>query len=137
MNTGQIIFGTEVTGTNGFKIVKVIEPVYQILYEIAQQHGSAEMKQVRIYAKLIEWVDEHYPGWGIQNFVDLSADEARKINNQRIDDVLTGPLDLMHRNQLMLSWGMYLLLQQGVPHTKRQTQTDKQIEDNDPTKLLE
>ena len=132
MKTGLILFSTEVTSTNGFKVVKVIEPVYQIMYELAQQSRSVADKQARIYKKLIEWVDEAYSGWGIQNFIDLSIAEANAINSKRISDVVEGPLELIYEPQLLVSWGMYILLQQGTGHVHRRTQIN-QIEDNTTT----
>jgi len=133
MEQSMILFGQEITGTNDFKVVKVPEVVYQIFYDYAQQrHNALWQRQEKIYKELCVWVDEAHPGWGIQNFIDLSNDDVSKINAKHINNALTGPLELMNKPQVLLSWGMYVLLQRGVPHIQRRTEY-KQIEDNNPT----
>lgn len=111
----MILFGTEVGTNSDFKVVKVIEPVYQIMYEIAYHTISLAAKQAKVYKYLIDFIDEHYPGWGIQNFLDLSSKEALDIGGRS--------------GNYSITWGMYVLLQRGVPHIQRRTEY-KQIEDN-------
>lgn len=120
METGLILFGAEISTNSDLKVVKVIEPVYQVMYEVAYHPISLAAKQDKIYKYLIDYIDEHYPGWGIQNFVDLSNDEARDVNVKLIAE------QSPHK---LVSWGMYVLIQRDTPHIRKQTEV-KQIEDN-------
>lgn len=120
MEEGMILFGQDIAGTGQFKVVKVPEVVYQIFYDLAQQrHNRLEQRQRKIFKELCVWVDEAHPGWGIQNFIDLSNTDCKELN-------------FKHAFNNYLEWGMYVLIQQGVPHIKIIPQV-KQIEDNATT----
>ncbi len=113
------LFGTELAPHVDYKVVKVPELVYQIMYDIAQRDLSYETKQDLVYQQLINWVDEVHPGWGVQNFVDLSSREANQIRE-----------DAAKRDvHLPVTWGMYVLLYLSVPHVVRHTSKER-IEDN-------
>lgn len=116
MNSMIQLFSEISTPDDGSKIVKVPEYIYQQMYHIAQLPNSVKENQELVFNALIRFVDEVYTGYGLQNFIDLSDREAQAINTKIASRMIGGPLEKMKDDVLMVSWGMYILLQYGAPH---------------------
>lgn len=117
-------FGVDIIeGGGDVRVIKIPEVVYQIMFDTAGNTGySLEYRQTLMLKQLTEFLTDRYPGWGLQQMIDLTAKKADEMNEQYHTDI---------------TWGMFCLIEQGVPHMQRRTNTGTPaIEDNtDPSRI--
>lgn len=86
----------------GTLLVKIPMDTYQAWYGFAshwvQMDTPIQERMEDMYALLMEWTRNEYPGYGVIAFEDLSDKEAQRIASK------TGK---------PITWGMYVLLQKG------------------------
>lgn len=96
-------FNQSLEVSQGQKLIKVPEAVYEIWYDIAlglaQQNATIAYRQKRLFEEITKWVEQKYPGYGMVNFADFSSKEAA-LMSLKIGKPVT--------------WGMYILLEPGV-----------------------